>query len=154
VGQDYTLAIGAAIVDSFGRQLRESFRKRFRVTEAVRQPIDVEQWQILPSETETRDPLVLVFPRPLDWALLSQMISIRSADGQALDGRIVVDQDEGRWSFTPTLPWERGRYHVHVASGLEDVCGNSLIAAFDRPLRSANDADYDARDRSVSFELA
>jgi hypothetical protein len=153
LGQEYTLAIGAGIVDSSGRRLRRSFRKRFRVTEAVREPIDVEQWQILPPQTETRDPLLLVFPGPLDWALLSQMISIRSAHGQALEGRIVVDRHEGRWSFTPTLPWAPGHYHVRVASGLEDVCGNSVIAAFDRPLRSVSDPDYDVSDRSVFFEL-
>jgi hypothetical protein len=38
-------------------------------------------------------------------------------------------------SFTPTLPWIAGIYHIRVGSILEDVCGNSIAGAFDRPLR-------------------
>ena len=153
VGQDYMLVIGSGIVDLSGRPLRETFYKRFRVTEAVREHIALEQWKMVTPETKTRQPLVLNFPRPLDWVLLSQMITIVSADGQLLGGRIVVDQCETRWSFVPTSPWAVGSYHVRVESSLEDVCGNSVIAAFDRPLRSGGDLAYEAAGRSIPFCL-
>ena len=134
--------------------MRETFYKRFRVTEAVREHIALEQWKMVTPETKTRQPLVLNFPRPLDWVLLSQMITIVSADGQLLGGRIVVDQCETRWSFIPSFPWARGHYHIRVESSLEDICGNSVIAAFDRPLRPGNDLAYEAAKCSISFQLA
>jgi hypothetical protein len=152
VGQQYTLAVGSGMIDLSGRRLRETFCKRFRVTEAVRQPIAVEQWKIVSPATKSRQPLMLTFPRPLDWALLSQTVTIVSADEQAIKGRIIIDQCERRWNFTPTLPWAAGCYHVRVASSLEDVCGNSVMAAFDRPLREGSDLAYEAADRSVSFQ--
>jgi hypothetical protein len=45
-GHVYTLAVGAGMVDLSGRQLPETVYKRFRVTDAVREPIAVEQWKI------------------------------------------------------------------------------------------------------------
>lgn len=152
-GQEYTLAIGSGMVDFSGRPLRESLYKSFRVTEAVREPIAVECWKILPPATKSHQPLALMFPRPLDWALLWHTITIASDVGQPIDGRIAIDQDERRWSFTPTLLWTAGSYCVRIASGLEDVCGNSLVAAFDRPFRSGGDFATGGASRSIPFRL-
>jgi hypothetical protein len=77
---------------------------------------------------------------PQQWALLWRTITIASEGGQPMDGRIAIDQGERRWSFTPTSSWTARSYSVRIASSLEDVCGNSLLAAFDRPLRSAGDS--------------
>ncbi len=152
-GQEYTLAVSSGMVDLSGRPLRENFYKRFRVTEAVREPAPLEQWKIVPPVTESLEPLVLIFPRPLDWALLSRTIIIESTAELTIDGRIVIDQCERRWSFTPTLPWAPGSYHVRVASSLEDVCGNSVTTAFDRPVRSGSDLAYELANRSIAFHL-
>jgi hypothetical protein len=152
-GQEYTLAVGSGMVDLSGRPLRKTFHKRFRVTDAVREYIAVEQWNIVPPVANSRQPLVLTFPRPLDRALLSQTIGIASKGERAVDGRIVIDHCERRWSFTPTSPWAAGSYEVRVASTLEDVCGNSVIAAFDRPLRSSSDLAYEVGKRSIAFQL-
>src|ERR1700751_1223394 len=153
VGQEYTLAVGSGMVDISGRRLRETVYKGFRVTEGVREPIAVEQWEIVPPATNSRQPLVLMFPRPLDWALLSPTITIVSTGQHSIDGQIVIEQCERRWSFTPTSPWATGSYHVRVASSLEDVCGNNAIAAFDRPLRSGNVLAYEMGSRSIPFCL-
>jgi hypothetical protein len=153
VGQEYTLAVGSGMVDLSGRRLRETFYKRFCVTEAVRKHIAVEEWKIVPPAAKSRKPLVLMFPESLDWALLSQTITIGSTDEPSVDGRIVIDQCERRWSFTPALPWAAGSYHVRVASSLEDVCGNGVIAAFDRSLRSGSNLAYEVARRSIPFRL-
>jgi hypothetical protein len=153
-GQVYTLAIGAGMTDTFGSQLCETAYKRFRVTDAVREPIALEQWEIVPPATNSRQPLVIKFPRSLDWALLSQMITISSTCQQSIGGQIAIDQCERRWSFTPASPWTAGPHHVRVASGLEDVCGNSVVAAFDRPLRSGCDPAHELASRSIPFGLA
>ena len=152
-GQTYTLAIGGGMVDLSGRRLHETFYRHFRVTEAVREHIAVEQWKIVPPVTKSRQPLVLMFPRPLDWALLAHAITITSTGEQSIDGRIAIDQNERRWSFTPNSVWTAGSYHVRVASGLEDVCGNSITAAFDRPLRSSSDLSSEATISSIAFDL-
>jgi hypothetical protein len=151
VGQVCTLAVGAGMTDLSGRQLPHTVYKRFRVIDAVREPIAVERWKILSPEVNSRQPLVLLFPVPLDWALLSHAITIASKNEQSIGGQIAVDQCERRWSFTPTLPWAADSYHLHIASSLEDVCGNSVIAAFDRPLRPGSDLTYEVVSRCVPF---
>jgi hypothetical protein len=153
-GQKYTLAIAPGMIDFFGRSICEGFYKSFHVTEAVREPIAVEQWKILPPAQQGDQPLVLLFAKPLDWALLWHAISIASEGGQQIDGRIAIDQGERRWSFTPTSPWTKGAYYVRIASSLEDVCGNSLLEAFDRPLRSASDLVDNIANRSIPFRVA
>jgi hypothetical protein len=152
-GQVYSLVIGAGMVDSSGHSLRESFYKRFRVTVAVREPVRVEQWKIVRPATGGRQPLSLLFPKPLDWALLWRTITIASDGSRRMDGRIAIDEGERRWSFTPTLPWKAGSYLVCVASTLEDVCGNNLLGAFDRPLPSASNPPCAAADFSIPFIL-
>jgi hypothetical protein len=151
--QVYTLAVGGGMTDLSGSRLPETVYKRFRVIDAVREPISVEQWKIVRPVTNSRQPLVLMFPRPLDWALLSNTITIASNSERPIDGQIEIDQHERRWSFTPTSPWAAGSYHVRVAPSLEDVCGNSVTAAFDRPLRSDGDLPYEVASRSIPFCL-
>jgi hypothetical protein len=140
------------MIDFSGRSLGKSFYKSFHLTEAVREPIAVEQWKLLPTATKTNQPLVLMFPKPLDWALLWRTITIASEGGLPMEGRIAIDQGERRWSFTPTSPWS-GSYSVGIASSLEHVCGNSLQAAFDRPLRSAGDLTSQLASLSMPFHL-
>jgi hypothetical protein len=154
IGQEYTLAIGPGMLDLSGRRLRGLFFKRFRVTEAVRTHIAVEQWRVALPATNSHRPLVFTFPRPLDWALLSWSIGIVSTDGQSIEGRVAIDQCERRWSFTPALPWSSGDYHVRIAPSLEDVCGNSVISAFDRALRPASHLASEVETRRLSFQLA
>lgn len=48
--------------------LGKSFYKSFHLTEAVREPIADEQWKLLPPATKSNQPLVLMFPKSLDWA--------------------------------------------------------------------------------------
>jgi hypothetical protein len=152
-GQMYTLVVGAGMTDLSGSRLPETVYKRFGVTGAVRERIGIEQWKIVPPETNSRQPLVLTFPRPLDRALLSETITIAPTFEQSIDGQIVIDQCERRWSFTPTSPWAAGSYHVRVASSLEDVCGNSVMAAFDRPFRPGRDLLSEVVNRSIPLHL-
>jgi hypothetical protein len=150
-GQIYTLAVGAGMTDLSGRQLGDIVRKRFCATGPVREPIDVKQWKIERPETNSRQPLVLMFPRPLDRVLLSHKIGIASRSGQSVDGEIAIDRCERRWSFTPASPWAADSYRVDIAQSLEDVCGNDMMAAFDRPLRSGSGRGYEVSGHSIPF---
>jgi hypothetical protein len=133
-GQEYTLEVGSGMVDRDGRRLSQPFRKHFVVGDPVREQISVESWRILPPVTGDRQALILMFEDPLDWALLSHTITVSTPEGWLIDGQVAVDQCERRWNFIPSSPWKAGTYHIAVGSGLEDVCGNTVTGAFDRPL--------------------
>jgi hypothetical protein len=153
VGHEYTLEIGPEMIDQYGRPLRERFRKHFLVGDPVRESISVEHWKIQPPVTGSRQALVLTFPNPLDWAVLLQTITITSVDQSRIDGQVVVDQCERRWSFTPTSSWVARVYRIRVGSRLEDVCGNSIAGAFDRPLCKGPDLAAERNGSSLIFQL-
>jgi hypothetical protein len=153
VGQEYRFAVGRGMVDSSGRPLREPFRKRFRVTAAVRDRIAVDEWEVVPPLAGSRRPLVVRFPRPLDWALLWKGITITSPAGLLVDGQVVIERCETQWSFVPTSPWRSGSYRIHAGSCLEDVCGNSPTSAFDRILRPSGALSDDVAERWTSFQV-
>ena len=152
-GQMYTLEIGSGMIDLTGRPLRELFHKHFLVGDPVRERISLESWELLPPATGSRQALVLLFRSPLDWGLLRQRITVRSAGGSVIAGHVVVDQCEKRWNFTPTSPWLLGVYQICVGSGLEDVCGNTITAAFDRPIRTGPHPAMLTNDSSLVFQL-
>jgi hypothetical protein len=152
-GLKYTLTVDSDMVDFSGRPLRESYHKSFDVTEAVRNPIALDEWRILPPATNSRQPLVLLFPKPLDWALLWHSITIAPDGGHPIEGRIAIDQGEKQWSLTPTSAWAAGAYRVRVASSLEDICGNSLLGAFDRHLQTTGDLSHKVANHSMPLRL-
>jgi hypothetical protein len=152
-GQEYTLEIGSGMIDRYGRPLGECFRKHFLVGDPARQQVAVESWKILPPATGSREALVVTFPHSLDWVLLLRTITIRLANGSVIHGQIVVHQCERRWSFVPSSPWVPGIYHILVEPSLEDVCGNSITGAFDRPLRRDPNLVTETKGASLSFEL-
>jgi hypothetical protein len=152
-GQEYALVIRPGMVDLSGRPVDEGFCKPFHVTKAVREPIAPEQWEVLPPKPMSRQPLELRFPVPLDWAQLWHAITIAAEGGQLIGGRVSVEHGERRWRFTPNSPWKSGSYYIVIASGLEDVCGNTPLEAFDRPLRSASDLRCHTPSGSTYFDV-
>ena len=152
-GDRYTLVIGAGMVDGSGQALAAGVAKPFRVTQAVREPIRIGQWRILVPAVCTCGPLILQFPGRRDWALLMNSMSVRLVDGRRVVGAVALDDWEDGWRFTPETPWVAGSYEVEVCSDLEDVSGNSLLAAFDRPLRQGSDLLYEQGPRYVRFAL-
>ena len=153
MGLGYTLEIGSGMIDQYDRPLHKIFRKHFIVGDAVRERISVDDWRILPPATGTRQALVLMFRKPLDWALLVRTITIESADGSTIDGQVVVDQCETRWNFVPTSPWIAGQYRMHVMSNLEDLCGNNMAGPFDRPLRKNSNLAMGTNFSTLTFQL-
>jgi hypothetical protein len=154
VGQQYTLEIGSGMVDGHGQPLGTSFRKHFQVSDPIREQIATENWKVLAPATGSREALALTFPYHLDWALLLRTITIRSQDGVAINGQIVIDQSERRWIFTPNSPWIPGAYHICVGSDLEDVCGNDIAGPFDRPLGKDAEVVRNIKTFWLGFELA
>jgi hypothetical protein len=125
-GRQYTLAIGHEWLDANGEPLAANFAKPFRVVEAERAPVDPAQWRISPPRPGTADPLIVDFPRPLDYALLQHAIAV---DG--VSGKVEVARGETQWRFTPEAPWKRAEYRLTVNTTLEDLAGNRVGRAFD-----------------------
>lgn len=152
-GQMYTLEIGPGMMDLNSRPLLQRFRKRFFAGDSVRGHVSVESWELRPPVMGSREPLVLLFRSPLDWALLQHTIAVRSPEGSLMTGEVVVGKCETRWSFTPASSWIEGKYRLDVGSGLEDVCGNSTTGAFDRPIREVLNPEPPANAAALFFRL-
>ena len=125
-----TLVVGREWRDEHGVPLKDEFRRTFRVAPADTKPIETAAWRVQAPAAGGRQPLVVSFPEPLDHGLLMRALGV-TRDRTAVDGAIVVDQQETRWSFTPTEPWRGGRYELLVLDILEDLAGNQIGRAFE-----------------------
>jgi hypothetical protein len=125
-GRTYTFVVDRAWQDGRGAPLAEEFRKTFRVAPDDRVPPDPRKWRINAPRAGTREPLVLNFPKPLDYALLQHEIEI-----PGMSGEISVSQEEKEWRFVPEVPWSRREYRIVIRTTLEDVAGNHINRAFD-----------------------
>ena len=153
MGQRYALAIGSAMVDASGRPLRRNFDKPFVVAQAVREPVAIMHWKVLAPAANSRQALTIQFPRSLDWALLRNAITVVGDDELPISGRVAIEEGERSWSFTPASPWTARRPAIRVAPDLEDVCGNTLCAAFDGPLQARRESTVERTNRTIHFEL-
>src|SRR5688572_26623856 len=128
----YTLVVGSDWADIRGAVIAENFRKDFFV--AARDSIrpDVKQWTLKKPKQNTNDPLVIQFNEPLDCILLNEAVRIISEDGNSVDGKIELKNEETVLEFKPESPWAKGSYVVESEERLEDLAGNNLNRLFDR----------------------
>lgn len=108
-------------------------------------------WKLRVPAKGTLDPLKLNFPSPLDRAQLWRGITVASASGQPISGRVDIGLGETRWRFTPDESWQVGAYSARVSPGLEDACGNTVYGPFDGPFRMTNDVALETTIRSMPF---
>ena len=147
-GKSYTLEISATWTDAQGRPLRETVRKAFRVTAPDDVQPDLRKWLLTTPPAETRQPLSVRFPEPLDQAMLQRVVRVLDRDFQLVPGSISVSDRERSWSWTPTDPWKPGRYWLRADGNLEDLAGNSLerpfeVDQFDRVERQVEETVVD-----------
>ena len=125
-GKHYTLVIDREWLDGRGAPLAEPYRKQFGVEAPDRVPIDTAKWRMAIPRAGTREPLVVSFPEPLDYAMLQHSITVRG-----VAGTVEVTRGEMEWRFTPEQPWTAGEHRVLVQTALEDLAGNRVGRAFD-----------------------
>lgn len=125
-GRQYTLVIGRHWRDAAGSPLAAEARKTFRVAQADRTPIEPAGWRVVPPPAGSRDPLVVRFPEPLDYALVQRLLSIERVHGAG-----GVGAEEREWRFIPDRPWQTGSYRILIDTRLEDLAGNRVGRAFD-----------------------
>jgi hypothetical protein len=130
-GKRYTLVIARGWRDAAGNPLKETYRKPFRVVAPDDTPPDPKNWKIEPPAPNGLAPLTVIFPKPLDHALLQRLIWVTDEAGKRVAGTVRVTDEETRWLFTPTEPWQAGRYDLVVNTALEDLAGNQIGRPFE-----------------------
>jgi hypothetical protein len=126
-GRGYTLLISREWLDGRGVPLVEEYRKTYRIAGADRIPPDPAKWRVTAPHAGSSDPLVIRFPKPLDYALLQHEIAL----SPSVAGSVAVGEHETEWRFTPRSPWSRGNYQLVIRTDLEDLAGNHILRAFD-----------------------
>ncbi len=104
----------------------EGFQKPFRAVAADRTTPDPKLWRMNAPKAGTSDPLIVTFPKPMDYALLQRLITVSGVAGD-----IAIGRDETEWRYTPRAPWKAGTYRVLADTTLEDISGNHLDRPFD-----------------------
>jgi hypothetical protein len=130
-GKRFTLVIDPAWRDAAGNPMREAFRKTFQVGPPDREAPDPVQWKIQPPARGTREPLVVMFPKPMDHALAERLIRVTDAAGAVVDGAVALGEEERRWTFVPVRPWPARSYRLAVRTTIEDLAGNNIGKPFE-----------------------
>lgn len=130
-GESYTLVVDREWLDAAGNPLRQEFRKPFQAGAPDYDPPSTQNWKVTAPAAQSTDALVIQFPEPLDYALLSRVIQVTTPTGDPVEGSIELDREETRWQFRPREPWRKGDYVLEVATLLEDLAGNSLDRPFE-----------------------
>ena len=130
-GESYILEIDDGWRDGSGRPLAEGFSKAFSAGAADRVSPDTDTWMVGAPAAGSREPLEIVFPEPMDRALLDRLITVLTERGERVEGRIEVTNNETVWRLTLDRPWDAGSYVIDVHADLEDLAGNNLAHLFD-----------------------
>jgi len=130
-GKKYQLIIDRQWKDATGHPLKEMFTKTFSVGPPDRTPVDPKEWKIEIPKPQTRDPLAITFPKPMDYALASRMIHIVRDSGESLRGTNSLVNHEQRWLFASDAPWAVSKYVVAVQTTIEDLAGNNIGKLFE-----------------------
>jgi hypothetical protein len=145
-GKHYRLSIDKEWHDSYGEPLAEGFEKTFTAGAADRTPPEPKRWRLHAPKAGTIEPLVVEFPKPMDYALLQRMLEV-----SGISGTISVSRNETQWLFTPNMPWKAGEYHLTAGNTLEDISGNHLDRAFDVEKTTKTERPATSRTASLPF---
>ena len=98
-GRRYTLVVDDGWQDAAGQKLAAPFRRGFRAGPPADQALDPQAWRIEAPFAQTRDPLRVTFPAPLDHALLQRALTV-SLNGERVTGDVQTEAGETRWLFS------------------------------------------------------
>lgn len=133
-GKRYTLVIDRQWTDAEGNPLKETFRKAFSVGPPIDEAIEPNKWRFVrpqADEDANRWPLKVIFPKPLDHALLQRMLWVVDAAGKKVEGNILISGEQTCWEFHHSGVWREGGYHLVVNTALEDLAGNNVGRPFE-----------------------
>lgn len=130
----YRLSISKEWEDTRGASLQRDYLKDFFIIQRDSLSPEPLRWTINTPEAGTRDPMIVNFHESLDYVLLLEAISVRDANGNAVSGEVILENEETVYRFTPDGVWKKGTYFLQSEARLEDHAGNNLNRPFDRDL--------------------
>ena len=151
-GRRYTLVIDRGLVDAAGRGLGQEFRKSFTVGPPDRDAPDPAKWKVTLPKAASRAPATIEFADPMDQALAERLIRVTTAGG-VVPGTVSLDNNERRWTFTPSEPWRAGRYEVVVQPTIEDLAGNNVGKPFEVEMQAGESAEPELKPVRLPFEV-
>jgi hypothetical protein len=152
-GKAYTLVIDQEWKDAQGNPLKEAHRKSFEVGPPDDQPPDPKTWKIQAAPAGSDDALTVIFPKPLDHALLERCLWVTGPDDKRLTGTVSVSTEETRWHFTPDRVWQAGGHQLVVDKTLEDLAGNSIGRPFEVDVLHPIQRKVDMEKVAIPFEV-
>jgi hypothetical protein len=143
----YRLEISGGWKSEKGVALGEIVTKMLRVAPPDHRQPEPKTWFLSNPRAASSDFLTCDFHEPLDWALLHSELSVETAAGKRVPGRVELGYGELSWFFHPKQPWKPGEYRVAVGQLLEDLAGNSIERLFEvdvtnRPAKSVGKTVY------------
>jgi len=153
-GKSYNLVIDKDWIDAEENPLKESFRKSFRAGPPDDNPIDPKTWKLETPAAGSRTSLNVIFPKPLDHALLERVLGVTYSTGREIEGTITVTEKETHWSFTPKNPWQPGSYNLTADTTLEDLAGNSIGRPFEVDVFHPIQRQVKSETAKVPFQIA
>lgn len=133
-----SLVVDADFPDASGRPLRTRASRTWQVVGDERRRVTPASWTVMPVSAGTTEPLIVMFDRSLDHALVARCLHVMDAEARVV-GSVEVGDEERSWRFTPSSSWVAVPHCVVVDPVLEDVAGNSVQRVFDRDLTIATE---------------
>ena len=132
-GETYRLIIDSNVKDSRGNSLADNFAHSFTVTAPVYAALSIEGLETSDIEVGTEDPLRVSFPQVMNFFQLQRLLAVTTPAGEPVRGDIGPADQPHSILFTPRSPWRDDRYTLQISSNVEDISGNTFLAAFDQP---------------------
>jgi hypothetical protein len=152
-GKSYALVIERDLEDANGNRLKESFKKTFKVVAPDETQPDPKTWKVQAPAAGTKTPVVVIFPKSMDRALLERLVWVTDDRGQKPAGKATVTEKETIWQFTPEKPWKAGTYQLVADTRLEDLAGNSIARPFEVDVFRPVQREVKAETVKVRFEV-
>jgi hypothetical protein len=144
-GGSVTVVVGSGIRDAGGAALVGEARRDFRVGAPIRSRVDPASWDVRWPDVDG-DPLVVLFDRSLDRALVRRHLGVVDRGGHPVSGTAILDPYARRWEFTSVEAQAATSLRLRIDTRLEDLAGNSVRRVFDRDLRQREDDGIDDRE--------
>lgn len=152
MGGRYALVVAESWLDAEGKPLTQGFRKEFTVGPPDTTMPRMADWLLHIPPADSRKPLTITFPEPLDHGLLERVLAV-FRDGKTISGRVRISDHERRWQFIPDTPWIPGDYAIVVETILEDLAGNNLKKPFEVDLLQRLDRANVPETESLPFRI-
>jgi len=152
-GKRYTLLVDKGWLDENGNPLAADFQKSFSVGAADRKPIDLKAWSVRKPTAATKNALTVIFPEPLDHAILQRELDVVDSSGTVVPGDVAIGAEEKSWIFKPDAPWKKGTYSIEIGTSTADLAGNMIDRPFEIDVFEKVDKSLTRTTRTIKFTI-